>query len=305
MKKPVVNVAASGRQKLLNLAREWQEDFGLVLTKYGLERFLYRIAQSKYRDLFVLKGALLFELWTEQRYRPTRDADFLARGENSPERLVGIFREICDLKVAEDGLRFDATTVVAERITEDADYEGIRVKFVGYLENARIPIQIDLGFGDKITPGPVEAEVPTLLGLPAPRLLTYPKESVIAEKLEAMVSLGLANSRMKDLYDIRSLLRAFSFDGRLLAQAVAATFRTRGTQLPAGRPLIFTPEFYENLDKKKQWAAFCSKNRAYVTEISLETVCQEIGVFLTPVLDALRTSGHFDRKWQAPGPWRD
>lgn len=220
MNKPLVNVAASVRQRLLNVARDSKEDFGLVLTKYGLERVLYRIAQSKHRDLFVLKGALLFELWMEQRYRPTRDADFLARGENSPERFAAIFKEICDAHVEEDGLRFDAATVIAERITEDADYEGIRVKFVGFLENARIPIQIDLGFGDVITPAPVEAELPTLLDLPAPKLLTYPRESVIAEKFEAMVSLGLANSRMKDLHDIGSLSREFPFAGRSLSEAL-------------------------------------------------------------------------------------
>jgi hypothetical protein len=198
LKKPIANVAASIRQRLLNLARERKEDFGLLLMKYGLERVLYRISQSKYRESFVLKGALLFELWTQQRYRPTRDADFLARGENNPGRLGGVFQEICEVQVGDDGLRFDANTVTAERITEDADYEGVRVKFVGYLEQARIPIQIDLGFGDVITPGAVETEIPSLLGLPKAKLQTYPRESVVAEKFQAMVKLGVANSRMKD-----------------------------------------------------------------------------------------------------------
>ena len=166
MKKPLANVAASIRQRLLNVARERKEDFGLVLTKYGLERVLYRLSQSKYRESFVLKGALLFELWTHERYRPTRDADFLVRGDNNPKRFVDVFRQICEMRVEGDGLRFDADTVTAERITEDADYEGVRVKFAGYLEQARIPIQIDLGFGDVITPGPVETEIPSLLDLP-------------------------------------------------------------------------------------------------------------------------------------------
>jgi hypothetical protein len=146
MAKAVVNNAASVHQRLLNLARERKEDFGLVLTKYVLERVLYRISQSKYRDVFVLKGALLFELWTAQRYRPTRNADFLARGENTPERFITIFKEMCRAEVLDDGLRFDPASVTAERISEDADYEGIRVKFVGYLENARAPVQIDMGF---------------------------------------------------------------------------------------------------------------------------------------------------------------
>lgn len=161
-------MAASVRQRLLNVARERKENFNLVLTKYGLERVLYRISQSQYREIFVLKGALLFELWTKERYRPTRDADFLARGENSPERFAQIFKEICGTKVEDDGLRFDPATVTAQRITEDADYQGIRVRFLGYLENARIPIQVDLGFGDVITPAPVQTEIPSLLDLPNP-----------------------------------------------------------------------------------------------------------------------------------------
>lgn len=187
LNKPIVNMAASIRQRLLNLAHERKEDFGLVLTKYGLERVLYRISQSKHRNAFILKGALMFELWTDQRYRPTRDVDFLARGENNPERFAEIFREICEMQVDDDGLRFDASAITAERITEDADYEGIRIKFAGYLEKARIPIQIDLGFGDVVTPAPVEAELPSMLDVPKARLLTYPRESVVAEKFEAMV----------------------------------------------------------------------------------------------------------------------
>lgn len=261
LKKPLANVAASIRQRLLNVARERKEDFGLVLTKYGLERVLYRISQSNHRESFVLKGALLFELWTQQRYRPTRDADFLVRGENDPERFVNLFRQICEMRVEDDGLRFDADTVTAERITEDADYEGVRVKFVGYLEQARIPIQIDLGFGDVITPGTVETEIPSLLDLPKAKLQTYPRESVVAEKFEAIVTLGMANSRMKDFYDLLSLSREFPFEGKLLSEAFQKTFTRRGTQLPREMPVAFTPEFFEDADKKKQWAGFCNKKR--------------------------------------------
>jgi hypothetical protein len=152
------NIPASVRQKLLNLARERNEDFGLLLTKYGLERIIFRLSTSQHRDVFILKGALLFELWTHERYRPTRDADFLASGDNSPERFAGIFREICSVEIAEDGLRFDRTSVKAERIKEDADYEGVRVTFTGTLDKAQIPIQIDIGFGDTVTPAPVRTE---------------------------------------------------------------------------------------------------------------------------------------------------
>jgi hypothetical protein len=181
------NIPASVRQKLRNLARERDADFGLILVKYGLERILFRLSRSPHRDVFLLKGALLFELWTEQRYRPTRDADFLARGDNSPNRFVQIFREICAMDVEPDGLRFDSDTVAAERITEDADYEGVRLTLTAYLDRAKIPIQIDIGFGDAITPEPVEGAYPTLLDFPGPRLLTYPRETVLAEKFEAMV----------------------------------------------------------------------------------------------------------------------
>lgn len=210
---------------------------------------------------------------------------------------MAIFKEICEIEVEDDGLRFDAATVTAERITEDADYEGIRVKFVGYLENARIPIQIDLGFGDVITPAPVETEIPSLLDLPTSKLLTYPRESVIAEKFEAMVSLGLANSRMKDFYDIQSLSREFQFDGATLSEAIKKTFTTRGTELPAGTPLVFSAEFFDDSDKKKQWAAFCNKNRSYVAEASLESVCDEIAKFVMPMVEGLNGKAALPKSW--------
>jgi hypothetical protein len=240
---------------------------------------------------------LLFELWTEQRYRPTRDADFLARGQNNPSRFVTIFREICETKVDNDGLLFDANTITAERIAEDANYEGIRVKFVGYLENARTPIQIDLGFGDVITPAPVETEIPSMLDLPTSKLLTYPKESVIAEKFEAMISLGIANSRMKDLHDIQSLSREFSFEGFILSEAIKKTFAARGTQVPSGLPLAFTAEFFDDPDKKRQWTAFCRKNHGYVSEVSLQSVCEKIAAFLMPIVRALNNSSAIPGKW--------
>jgi len=183
------NIPASIRQKLLNLAREQNEDFGHILTKYGLERILFRLSMSKYREVFILKGALLFELWTKERYRPTRDADFTATGDNSPERFVQIFREISAIEIEDDGLRFDPKMVKAQRIKEDAEYEGVRVTFTAFLEKAQIPIQIDIGFGDTITPGPVEMEYPALLDPPNPRLLAYPRVSVPASSSRARFSI--------------------------------------------------------------------------------------------------------------------
>lgn len=303
--KRVTNIAASVGQKLRNIARERNEDFALVLTKFALERLLFRLSQSKHRDMFVLKGALLFELWTRERYRSTRDADLLARGDNTPERFVSIFRDVCNIDVVDDGLRFDAQTVKAERITEDADYQGVRVSFMGYLENARIPIQVDIGFGDVITPAPAEAEFPTLLDFPAAKLLAYPKETVIAEKFEAMVKLGIANSRMKDFYDLWKLSRDFAFDGLLLSEAIKKTFERRGTHLPTEKmPVAFTEEFYQDEIKQKQWKGFCEKNRRYIGDLSLREVCLVIAEFLMPVVQAIAQGKLLQEHWNPSGPWK-
>ena len=302
MSKSLINIAASVRQRLLNLSRERKEDFGLLLTKYGLERVLYRMAKSEYRNRFILKGALLFELWTAQRYRPTRDADFLALGQDTPQRFAKIFKEICKSKVVDDGWIFDPKTVKAEHILEDANYKGIRIKFVGYLENARTMIQIDLGFGDAITPAPFEMEIPSLLNLPTSKMLTYPRESVIAEKFEAMISLGIANSRMKDFHDILTLSREFSFDGAILSKAIKKTFAVRNTEMPAEMPIALTAEFFDDPNKKKQWMAFHRKNRGFVPESSLHSVCVEIAAFLMPLVRALNGRSVMPGKWSA-GSW--
>lgn len=298
------NVSASIRQKLLNLARERNEDFGLILTKYGLERILFRLSKSKYQEVFILKGALLFELWTEQRYRPTRDADFLAKGDSSPERFVRIFQEISTVEVENDGLRFDPKTVKAERIKEDADYEGVRVTFTAFLEKAQIPILIDIGFGDAVTPGPVEMDYPTLLEPPSPRLLAYPRETVISEKLEAMVKLGIANSRMKDFHDLHSLSITFEFDGKTLTEAVRATFKRRGTELPTGSvPFAFKPEFYEDENKIKQWNAFCNKNKSYVQHTKFGDVVARLASFLVPVIKSVQQERVLDSVWTPAQVW--
>jgi hypothetical protein len=299
------NIPASIRQKLLNLARERNDDFGLILTKYGLERILFRLSKSQYREVFILKGALLFEIWTKERYRPTRDADFLATGDNSPERFVQIFREISDTEVEDDGLRFDPKTVKAERIKQDADYEGVRVTFTAFLEKAHIPIQIDIGFGDTITPGPVQTDYPVLLDLPSPHLLAYPRETVVSEKLEALVKLGIANSRMKDFHDLYSLSTTFEFDGKTLAEAVRATFKQRGTQLPPdGVPLAFTPEFYEDENKVKQWNAFCNKNKPYVQQIEFGSIIARLTSFLVPVIKSVLEERPPVSTWTPAHAWQ-
>ena len=218
------NMAASVRQRLLNLARERRENFDYLLTRFGLERFLYRLANSPFRDRFILKGAMFFLLWGMDEHRPTRDADFLGFGENDAENLVAIFQDVCRVAVEDDGLIFDPASVQAAAIREEMEYGGIRVTLPAILDRARISLQFDVGFGDAVTPLAEEVDYPTLLDLPAPHLRIYPKETVIAEKFQAMVHLGIANSRMKDFYDIWVMARSFDFDGSVLKTAIERTF---------------------------------------------------------------------------------
>ena len=248
--KHVKNTAASVRDRLLALARERGEDFQLLLTQYGLERLLYRLSQSGYRDRFILKGAMLFMLWSDQPHRPTRDVDFLGLGDSSEAGLQAIFCELCDIPVEDDGLTLMADSVQVEVIRDETEYGGIRVKLFGDLAGARVPIQADIGFGDAVTPEARETEYPTLLGNPAPHLRAYPRETVVAEKYQALVNLGMANSRMKDFYDLWVIAREFDFDGLTLSEAIRNTFSRRRTALPEYTPSGLSPEFYEDTHKR-------------------------------------------------------
>ena len=196
------NIGASVRARLTNEAKESRRPFQEVLQYFGLERFLYRVSQSQHCNRFLLKGALMLRVWGAPGSRPTRDIDFLGYVDNEIEVIETIVREVCTIEVEDDGVRFDSTTVAGERIKEGADYEGVRIKFVGFLDNARIAMQLDVGFGDVVHPEAEENYYPTVLDFPAPRLRTYPRESVVAEKFQAMVFLGTLNSRMKDFFDI-------------------------------------------------------------------------------------------------------
>ncbi len=277
----------------------------MLLTKYALERLLFRISQSEHKTAFILKGALLFELWTEQTHRPTRDADFLSIGSSDPHRFEAVFKEICILLVVDDGLAFDPSSVTARRIKEGADYEGVRVSFLGYLEKARIPMQLDIGFGDAVTPPAVETAFPTILDGPAAVLLTYPRETVVAEKFEAMVKLGIANTRMKDFHDLYSLSRLFSFEGQVLSEAIVRTFERRKTRLPSALPTAFTAEFFEDESKQRQWTAFNGKNKLYIESVPLKTVVGSIERFIMPLVRGVALGGHWSHSWQAGGPWQD
>ncbi len=301
MKKPVAHVSASVRQRLLNLATKRKEDFGLVLTRYGLERFLYRLSISPHRDAFVLKGALLLQLWTAETYRPTRDLDLLGRGP-SDTNFRKVFSEVCAQNVEDDGLTFLPDTIRVERIRDEEAYEGVRVRMEARLGNVRIPLQIDVGLGDTIVPASEELEYPTLLKFPAPKLHAYSKESVVAEKFEAMVKLGVANSRMKDFYDLWVLAQRFEFDSSTLAAAIQATFKTRRTTLPRSLPLALRAEFYEPPAKQTQWRAFLRKS-GLTADSSLKEIIEVIREFVMPVVDGVWKRNQENEMWQPGGPW--
>ncbi|MBI4455125.1 MAG: nucleotidyl transferase AbiEii/AbiGii toxin family protein [Acidobacteria bacterium] len=255
------DVAASVRQRLLHKSRVQGEDFQLVLIKYVAERLLYRLSQSAYSEKFILKGAMLFSVWGGTPHRATRDLDLLGTGNNRIPALEEIFREICRIPVEDAGLEFLHETVRGEEIQEEQEYEGVRLSFRARLAEARIPLQVDIGFGDAVTPSAEIEKYPTLLDFPAPHLLVYPREAVVAEKFQAMVIFGIANSRMRDFFDIWFLSRHFEFFGTRLCSAIQATFDQRKTPLRAQTPLALTAAFYEDPDKQRQWQGLLHRLR--------------------------------------------
>jgi len=240
----VKNLQASVHARLQKRARASKRPFQELLQYYAMERFLYRLSKSPHCSHFVLKGALMLHVWEAPLARATKDVDFLGHLDNSLENLERVVRDVCAADVEPDGMVFDPVTVKTERIKEDADYEGVRVRFVGLLGKARVTMQLDVGFGDVVTPGAESISYPALLDFPAPKLSGYPRETVLAEKFQAMVYLRTMNSRMKDFYDVWLLASQFSFDGKLLAKAVAATFANRGTGIDVA-PIAFTSNFTE------------------------------------------------------------
>jgi predicted nucleotidyltransferase component of viral defense system len=296
------NLVASIRQRLMNLSRERGEDFQLVLTRYGLERVLYRLTLSPHAHQFILKGAALFQLWTGQPHRSTRDLDLLGEGTPSTARLRRLFEEVCSMPVEDDGLTFPSTAVQAEQIKEEDEYQGIRLRIGARLGTIRIPLQIDIGFGDAVTPGPQAVTYPTLLDFPAPTLQAYPRETVVAEKFQAMVHLGMANSRMKDFYDVWTLARQFEFDGPGLCAAIRATFARRQTKLPAKVPLALTPEFSADRTKATQWTAFHKKGKLIDEPPPFADVTRLLESFLMPPTQAMASDEPWNRSWK-PIAW--
>lgn len=297
------NLAASVRARLLQRARDTGRDFNLVLTRFALERLLYRLGISPHAGQFLLKGALLFDLWFDVPHRPTRDADFLGFGPATLSHVAATFREICALTVA-DGIQFLPETLRAEEIRKDANYAGVRVLLLAILDGARCTLQLDIGFGDAVTPAPLEVDYPVMLPeFAAPRLRVYPRDSVVAEKFEALTTLGIANSRMKDYFDLWILARHSDFDGAILRQAIQATFQRRQTALTGQVPFGLTADFAADAQKQSQWRAFLHKNRLQAP--ALAEVLHDLRLFLLPVYMAASHDAPLAAYWPAGGPWRD
>ena len=254
------NMAASVRARLLGIAKTQESDFNQVLVRFALERILYRLSQSEHARRFLLKGALLFTLWYDMPHRATRDADLLGFGASDLESVAQVFREIAAISV-NDGIVFDPASVAAEEIRKEAGYGGVRVTIAGELAKARCKTQIDVGFGDAVTPGPVDSVYPVLLNdLPAPRLRVYPTYTVVAEKLHAIALLGMTNSRVKDYFDLSVLLERETLGADLLAQAIKATFERRGMAVPTELPVGLTDEFAHDMSRQALWQSFVKKN---------------------------------------------
>lgn len=297
------NLAASVKAKLTNQSRERGEELQNLLMRFASERFLYRLSVSEHKEKFLLKGAALFAFWFNQPHRPTKDLDLLGSGANDIPTLETIVREICKID-GEDGLQFLAESVKGKKIREEEVYQGVRLTFLAMLERARIPVQVDVGFGDAVTPKAEKETLPTILDLPAPKLKIYPKETVIAEKFEAMVKLGIGNSRMKDFWDVRYLIKEFEFDGALLQKAVKATFIGRQTPFPPSLPFALTDEFAANPLINPRWNAFIKRNRIII-EIDFASIIENLREFFAPIIEAETDNKTFNKYWTAGQKWHE
>lgn len=304
-KPPIVEgLPVSIQVRLTHHARALGTDPNLVLARFAVERFLYRLSRSPHADLFILKGALLMLVWLGEGIRPTRDADLLGFGDLSRQSLATLLAQVCAVPVEPDGLEFQPASIRVVPIRPEAQYRGLRATLQALLGKARLRVQLDVGLGDAVTPEPEWLEYPCLLDLPRPRLKAYRPETSIAEKLHAMVVLGEANSRMRDFFDVHALAQRLGFRGRVLADAVRATFDRRGTPLPGMLPLALTRRFAELPGKQVQWAGFLRKNGLTSAPGELASVVTRIADFLEPVIMAAQASSSFDDEWPPGGPWK-
>ena len=290
------NLPASILARLLTLAKQRGDDYSLLLNRFALERLLLRISTSPHANRFLLKGALLFALWYDEPHRPTRDADLLGFGADDEANLIATFRDIAAMEVG-DGIVFDLESVKADAIREGNTYGGTRITLVARIGSTRCALQIDVGFGDAVTPEPQTIAYPTLLkDFQAPTLRAYPVYTVIAEKYQAMVMLGQANSRMKDFYDLAVIARRSELDGATLAAALAATFARRQTALPSERPLALTSQFSQDPAKRRQWQAFLNKNR--ITAGGLPATVGLLHLLLWPPTEVATANSQTTATWR-------
>lgn len=302
MTKQPKSVGAEVRAQLVRLARERGDDVQSLFTRYANERFLYRLSKSQYANQFVLKGATLFALWTGHPHRATRDVDLLGSGDPTEGAIRKTLTRILSQPVVEDGVEFRTESLKVESIREGQVYGGMRGVVVARLTTAKVRIQIDIGFGDAITPEAQLTKVKGLLDFPAPHLRVYPRETVVAEKLEAMVQLGMANSRMKDFYDLAILARHFEFDGSILVQAIRATFERRQTPLPKGLPTALSGAFAFDKEKVVQWKAFARK--ALIAEPgSLSDTVETVRQFVETPLGVALSDGSLPNTWRMQSGW--
>lgn len=288
MAKEIKNIGASVRARLLQVSKTSGQTFDLVLTRFALERLLFRLSQSPHADRFVLKGAMLMMSWFNDPHRGTRDLDLLGFGDPSAEPMLATFREILAQEAA-DGVEFDVDALRVDRIREEVEYGGLRLRTTALIGGARISLTIDIGFGDAVEPGAEELDYPSMLDFPKPRLRGYARETVIAEKFQAMVALGRANTRMKDFYDIWILSRSFNFDDDRLPRAIAATFARRGTEIPQDPPDALTSAFAEDAQKQRQWRAFVEGVAHDPGELAI--VIKDIAALLMPRATTARSLG--------------
>lgn len=296
---PPKNIAASVRTRLLNLAKQQQEDFQVLLQRYAIERLLYRMSKSGHNEQFVLKGAMVFLVWDGGPRRATRDLDLMGYGNSSTARLEEVFRQICNVSVEPDGLEFVPETVRSSVISEEQKYQGIRINLRAFLSGSRTrsDVQVDIGYGDPITPSAINTEFPTLLDLPKPRIKAYPPETVVAEKFEAIVRHGLANTRLKDFYDLEAISRKFAFQGETLSQAIANTFQSRGRSLPQEVPVGLTVKYTTDPEKLRIWREFYIKAQIREVPKPLAEVAENIQRFVMPVCPAITTGQRFNQQW--------
>jgi hypothetical protein len=294
------NLAASVKARLLAVAERRNESFNQLMVRFGVERLLYRLSQSRHADKFLLKGAMLFVLWDEKAPRPTQDVDFLAFGPTELEDIAAVFREIVETPVPADGLVFQADSIRVEHIREADAYGGVRVRLLALLGKGEVPLQVDLGSGDVVTPAPEKSTFPALLDFPVPHIRSYPIYTVVAEKFEAMVKLGITNSRMKDFYDLWFLSRRFGFDGGTLHKAIHATFARRQTVLSDELPYPLTDAFAKDVTKQTQWAAFLRKNGLTGPSPQFADVTELLRQFVGPVLRA----GNSTKQWHPERGWQ-